>query len=128
MASAVMWFDANYMKLNQSKCHFIMASPSPELFWIKVGNQIIWESRMEKLLGNLIEKDLKFVKHVENICKKASGKVTALARLVNIVPMDKKKLIMNSFIQSQFSFCPMLWMFCGSRKLNDRINHIHERG
>lgn len=35
---------------------------------------------------------------------------------------------MKSFIESQFSFCPLVWMFCFSRKLNDRINHIHERG
>ena len=60
-----------------------MASNSPQFYWIKVGNQMIWESRIEKLLGNIIEKDLKFERHVENLCKKTNGKVTALARLVN---------------------------------------------
>ena len=35
---------------------------------------------------------------------------------------------MNSFIESQFSHCPLLWMFCCSRRLNNRINHIQERG
>ena len=35
---------------------------------------------------------------------------------------------MNSFIESQFSHCPLVWMFCLSRKLNGRINRIHERG
>ena len=33
---------------------------------------------------------------------------------------------MNSFIQSQFSYNPLTWMFHG-RKANNRINHIHER-
>ena len=33
---------------------------------------------------------------------------------------------MNTFIESQFSYCPLVWMFC-SRKLNRKINHIHER-
>ena len=42
--------------------------------------------------------------------------------------MNKKRTLMKSFIESQFSFCPLVWMFCLSRKLNDRINHIHERG
>ena len=42
--------------------------------------------------------------------------------------MEKKKIIMNSFIESQFSYCPLVWMFNSSRKLNDRINRIHERG
>ena len=35
---------------------------------------------------------------------------------------------MNAFIESQFSYCPLIWMFCHSRRLNRRINHIHERG
>ena len=105
-----------------------MPSNSPEYFWIKIGEQIIWESKQEKLLGITVDKNLKFDKHVENICKKASAKVTALARLIKIVPMEKKKILMNSFVESQFSYCPLVWMFCCSRKLNNRINHIHERG
>ena len=33
---------------------------------------------------------------------------------------------MKMFIESQFSYCPLIWMFC-SRTLNKRINFIHER-
>ena len=33
---------------------------------------------------------------------------------------------MNAFILSQFSYCPLLWMF-DSRKLNYRINKTRER-
>ena len=33
---------------------------------------------------------------------------------------------MKSFINSQFGYCPLVWMF-HSRKLNKRINNIHER-
>ena len=33
---------------------------------------------------------------------------------------------MKAFIESQFSYCPLIWMFY-SRKLNNRINRIHER-
>ena len=90
-ASALIWFDANYMKLNQSKCHFMIASSSPEHMWTKVGDQVIWESSQEKLLGITIDKNLKFDQHVINICKKASAKVTALSRLIKIVPLEKKR-------------------------------------
>ena len=128
VASAILWFDANYMMLNQPKCHLLIASNSPEHLWIQVGEQIIWESREEILLGVTIDKGLKFNKHVENICNKASGKVTALTRLIKIVSKEKKKILMNAFIESQFSYCPLIWMFCHSRRLNKRINHIHERG
>ena len=127
-ASAIMWFDANYMKSNQSKCHFMIASPTPEELWIQVGEQIIWQSNQEKLLGVKIDKGLKFDAHVKTICDNASAKVTALSRLIRIVSMEKKKTLMNAFVESQFSHCPLVWMFCFSRKLNTRINHIHERG
>ena len=33
---------------------------------------------------------------------------------------------MRVFIESQFSYCPLLWMFC-SRRINRRINYTHER-
>ena len=33
---------------------------------------------------------------------------------------------MKSFIESQFSYCPLIWMFCSIR-MNNKINHIHER-
>ena len=128
VTSALLWFDANYMKPNQSKCHLLAPSHTPEQLWIQVGEQVIWESRQERLLGVMVDRELSFKQHVENLCKSAGAKVTALARLVRIVSMEKKKIIMNSFIESQFSYCPLVWMFNSSRKLNDRINRIHERG
>ena len=33
---------------------------------------------------------------------------------------------MKTFIESQFGYCPLIWMFCG-RNFNNRINHLHER-
>ena len=33
---------------------------------------------------------------------------------------------MDAFITSQFSYCPLVWMF-HSRTLNNRINKIHEK-
>ena len=54
----LMWFDANYMMLNQPKCNFLTSSNSLEQLWIQVGEQIIWESLKEKLLGVNIDKSL----------------------------------------------------------------------
>ena len=42
------------------------------------------------------------------------------------MPLQKRRILIKTFIESQFSYCPLIWMFC-SRKLNRRINHIHER-
>ena len=64
--------------------------------------------------------------HIWSLCKKVNQKVSALARIVNILPFQKRHIIMKTFIESQFSYCPLVWMFC-SRTMNKKINHIHER-
>ena len=53
-------------------------------------------------------------------------KVSALARIANILPFQKRRIILKTFIESQFSYCPLVWMFC-SRTMNKKINHVHER-
>ena len=40
--------------------------------------------------------------------------------------LEKRKLIMNAFFTSQFSYCPLIWM-CHSRANNRKINMLHER-
>ena len=39
---------------------------------------------------------------------------------------QKLRMLMKAFIESQFSYCPLVWMF-HSRLLNNRINKLHER-
>ena len=36
------------------------------------------------------------------------------------------RLIMNAYFSSQFSYCPLTWMF-HNRSLNHKINRSHER-
>ena len=87
---------------------------------------MIWESSEEKLLGVTIDKNLNFNSHLSILCKKAGQKVTALARIAKLLPFHKRRIILKSFFESQFSHCPLVWMFC-SRQMNRKINRIHER-
>ena len=89
------------------------------------GNELIWESAEEKLLGVTIDKNLNFNSHLLKLCQKVGQKVSTLARVSNILPFNKKRLL-NTFIESQFSHCPCALMFC-SRHVNRKINNIHER-
>ena len=123
--TAILWFENNYMKLNQSKCHFLF-SGSPEHLWIKVGRERIWESQYEKLLGMIVDKNLSFETHLKTLCKKVNQKVSALARIAGILPFQKRHILLKTFIESQFSYCPLVWMFCSST-MNNKINRIHER-
>ena len=63
---------------------------------------------------------------INNICKRASQKVNALARIGPYMNMQKRIIMMKSFITSQFAYCPLIWMF-HSRPLNNKIKSINEK-
>ena len=67
-----------------------------------------------------------FDSHVKSLCKKASQKLNTLSRVAYQLDFNQRKLLMNAFITSQFSYAPVVWMF-HSRKQNHHINRIHER-
>ena len=86
---AIEWFNSNYMKLNEDKCHLLVSGQKFESVWVKVGNSIIWESNDQKLLGIQIDRQLKFDNNVFLMCKKAGNKLSALARLSNYLNQNQ---------------------------------------
>ena len=84
------------------------------------------KSLNENLLSITFDCKLKFNKHIEDICQKASQKINALARLAPYMGTTKKRIIMNTFFKSQFNYCPLVWMCC-NRSLDTKINRLHER-
>ena len=75
------WFDFNYMKLNADKCHLLILGYKIQWKWAMIGNERIWESKSEKHLGIIIDKNLNVNDHILKICLKAWRKVTALSRI-----------------------------------------------
>ena len=80
----------------------------------------------EKLLGVKFDKKLAFDDHISDICKKAGRKISALSRVTPYMRIAKKRILINAFFTSQFSYCPPVWM-CYSRTNNSKINRLHER-
>ena len=58
------------------------------------------------------------------LCKKVNLKLHALARMSKFMNTEKLRMIMKAFIESQFGYCPLVWMF-HSRTLNNKINRLH---
>ena len=119
------WYNANYLKPNPDKWHLILSKSDSTLF-VKVAEKSIFNSKKEKVLGVYFDSKLNFEYHLEKLCKKASQKLHALARVSSFMSCRQKKIIMNAFITSQFGYCPLIWM-CHSRKIHRPINKIHER-
>ena len=112
------------MKDSADKCHLLVTRDTDVT--AKIGELDVKDSREVELLGVKIDGKLSFENHVSSLCKKASQKLHALARVVNFMDLAKRKSLMKAFITSQFNYCPLIWMF-HSRQLNNRINKIQER-
>ena len=117
------WFSENFLKANADKCHLIASSKVP--VHIQISDIKVTESRV-KLLGIHIDNRLNFDYRVSQLCQKASKKLHALARIFKYVETSKCRILVNTFIISQFSYCSLIWMF-HSRKKEHSINRIHER-
>ena len=121
----IKWFSDNYLQLNADKCHPLISKRNKDIF-INIEAEVIECSSSVKLLGVIIENNLKFNERVSNLCKKASQKLHALARISIYMCQGKLRILMKASIESQFGYCPLVWMF-HSRDLNNRINRLYER-
>ena len=65
-----------------------------------------------KLLGVTIDNKLSFTPHIKVLNKAADNKINALLRNRNFMSFDQATVIFNSYILSQFLYCPLIWMFC----------------
>ena len=119
------WYESNYLKPNPNKWHLILSEVDKDLN-IEVSGGLINNSSCENILGVNFDNKLNFNTHITKLCKKAGHKLHALARVSNFMSVNQKRVIMNAFIYSQFSYCPLIWM-CHSRALNTKINKLHER-
>ena len=117
------WFYENCMVLNAGKCHFMCLRNNTENETFLFCNILMENSKEQKILGVTIGNKLNFKSHISGWCKKASQKIAALSRLSSYLHNSEKKLIFNSIIKSQFSYCPIAWMFC-SRTSNSMINYM----
>ena len=113
----------NYLKANPGKSHLLPTSRDEAS--IKIDDTDIKSSSSKKLLGVIIDNKLTFNEHVSKLCKKASNKLHALARISKYMTKDKLRTIMNAFFSSRLAYCPLIWMFL-NRTLNNRISKHHE--
>ena len=102
------WFKFNSMKANPDKCHLLLSSD--EKCNASVGNHHIENSKRQNLLGVLLDNNLKFGKRVNNLLTKVSQKLSALCRVSSFLSTRQKRIIMKAFINSQFGYCPLVWM------------------
>ena len=104
------------------------------IFWVKniapfglnVNNKNIPCSNEVKLLGITIDNDLKLKKNIDDPWMKASHKLHALRKRRGYLKVEKARTLANAFINSQFNYAPLIWMFAGKALIN-KICKTHQR-
>ena len=116
------WFSDNQMRGNTDKCHLVLSKE--ESSEIHIGDSIIESSTCEKLLGIKIDSKLRFHDHIQDLYNKANRKLRTLrARATRYKNPQKRKVLMNTFFNAQFNYCPLIWIL-HSRQNNNKIKHL----
>ena len=128
--NAVKWFRDNGMQANPSKFQFMIISHSgvdANNATLQIDDNIVSKPEpQEKVLGVMLDSKLNFNHHASAICTNAARQLNALACIYRFLSTSSRMIIYNSFINSKFNYCPIVWHFCG-KKNGDKIEKVKER-
>ena len=93
---------------------------------IKIKDQEIVSGSKVELLGIKIDNRLSFEAHISNLCKKAALQLNALKRLAKFLNFSQRNVLAQSFVLSNFNYCPLTWHFYVANDLH-KMEQIQER-
>ena len=126
LVKVLSWFSSNHLVANPEKFQMMFLGCKNDGLTMKVGNITIKSSDSVKLLGVTLDNKLSFDKHIADLCKRASYSIRCLYRIRDYIDTNQSKLLFSSFIQSNFIYAPIIWMFCG-KSSSQAINSIYKR-
>ena len=97
---AIERFQAIYMKISEEKCHLLISGDKDELLWANIGRSKTWENEKQKLLGIVIDRNLRFDEYILPKCKKAGRKLSVLARISKSMTIERRRILIKAFIES----------------------------
>ena len=121
------WFRINSLKANPRKFQFmILGKKQCNKVKLKINSIVINESDTVELLRITVDNILTFKEHINNLYRIASYRLYALRRIRKYLTQDQAKLLYNAFINSQFIYVPIIWMFCRKNQYL-KIQKIHHK-
>ena len=97
---AIERFQAIYMKISEEKCHLLISGDKDELLWANIGRSKTWENEKQKLLGIVIDRNLRFDEYILPKCKKAGRKLSVLVRISKSMTIARRRILIKAFIES----------------------------
>ena len=88
-----------------------------EINAFQIGNNSVEITSSVKLLGISLDNQLNFIGHIENICKSASNQLNVLVRSKTFLGFEQKRILINSFLLSNFNYCPLVCCITSAKSL-----------
>ena len=85
---------------------------------LSINSNNIISSNWAKLLGIKIDSRLNFEPDVSDLYKSAAKKLNTLLRLKPHLTFKARKSLIESFIFSNFNYCPLVWKFTSAKSIN----------
>ena len=57
------------------------------------------------------------------MCNKSAGQLNALCRIAYSIGFQERDILINSFINTNFNYCPLVWHFSSKKSIN-KIENI----
>ena len=107
---SVRWFMENEMAVNSEIFQAIILNwkDAKATHKLIIDNKETKPTNAVKLLGININDQLKFNEHISVLCSKAAMQLNALSRLQKCMGKSEKEAVINSFIFSNFNYCPLV--------------------
>ena len=124
-SNATEWMKDNDIIANQNKFKAIVLTKTDHntaSIRLEFSRKTILSSNEIDLLGVTIDTN----SHITKTYQEGSRKLNAWKRLGFYIPLDTRKIFANSFIISNFNYCPLVWYFSRAKQLQ-KIEKIQER-
>ena len=125
---AMNWFKQNSMKANASKFQmmFLSRNQDPLDESIEVNGHFIKCSKSINILGVELDNKIRLDHHVDQVCSQAGKQVNALKRIKHYLDKVGKLVIYNSYINSVFNYCSLIWMLTNKTSF-DKLERTNKR-
>ena len=109
------WYEVSFSQANPEKFQFIIFDKNRQPRYLHLNNNVITQSvPYVKLLGIIIDVDFNFSSHIALLCSKAGRQIKALSRLSNVLNVDTKLILLQSFTLSHFMYFSLIWHYCST--------------
>ena len=107
--SAIDCFVSYEMIVNPDKFQAIVVKRNSKMndsYSLNINQKVINSESCVKLLGVEIDNKFSFEKHTSKLVKKASNQLNGISRIQKFMGFKEKEILLNSFVYSNFNYCP----------------------